>query len=134
MLLRPAYGRFLPLLLAGALLLCHGLFGALHLAPDPPTYSSLAGGHGVGHGVGHAAEGHDGAGHGEQPAQHDPDVGYFAVLLVSLLGAVALRLLRHVPRRAGTLLAPRNSAGYLPHKLLARSRGPTPPLLQVFRL
>ena len=130
MLPRPAYGRFLHLLLAGALLLCHGFFGALHLAPDTPTHSLPAGSHGAGH----TAEGHGGTGHGEHPEHHNPDAGYFAVLIGILLGVLVLPILGFGRQSAASLCAPRRSAKDPSARVPNFARGPTLPTLQVFRL
>lgn len=117
----------LPVLLAGALLLCHGVFGALHLVCDTPRCA----------GAQHAAEyrpaqaGAAADAH-EHPAGHEAGTEYFAVvagllgLLLGLLpkGApvrVGMRARRaHVLRRASAVFRP--------------ARAPTLPTLQVFRL
>jgi hypothetical protein len=83
---RSAREKLLPLLLIGALLLCHGVFGALHLVCDPPKCAG---------GANHAAEHQHAAGppgdiH-EHPAGHAMGTEYFAVV-VGLLGLL-LRLL-----------------------------------------
>ncbi len=115
------------LLLASALLFCHGAFGALHLVCDSPECAD---------GVGHAAEHHSAAGavagaH-EHPAGHGMDTEYFAVvagligLLLSLLPKGAPSRVRLGMRRPPTL-----------HRASAAVRpplAPTLPVLQVFRL
>jgi hypothetical protein len=79
--------RILALLLVGALLLCHGVFGALHLCTTPPAGSSAQ----------HAV--HDHSSPGGATSSHDHQVchlmhagNYYAVLLTALLG-LALGLL-----------------------------------------
>ena len=96
MLPRSTRERLLPLLLVGALLLCHGVFGALHLACAPPECAD---------GAEHAAEHHPAAGAAgdthEHPAGHATSTEYFAVVVVGLLGLL-LRLLPEVaPLRIG---------------------------------
>jgi hypothetical protein len=84
MLPRSTRERLLPLLLVGALLVCHGVFGALHLACVPPECAG---------GAEQAAEHH--------PAGHATSTEYFAVVVVGLLGLL-LRLLPEVaPLRIG---------------------------------
>jgi hypothetical protein len=78
--------KITPLLLVGALLLCHGVFGSLHLLCASPGCSG---------GVRHAAEHHAAVGTAgdthEHPAGHATSTEYFALvagflgLLVSLL-------------------------------------------------
>jgi hypothetical protein len=106
--------RQLSVLLVGALLFCHGVFGVLHLVCYPPQCAGDAQ---------HAAEHH--ADHGTSP-------GYFAVL-VGLLGL----LLGFLPK--GTPLRIRLDAGWpaVFRKVPAIFRPPptpTPLTLQVFRL
>jgi hypothetical protein len=123
--------RLLALLLVGTLLLCHGVFGALHLVCYSPQCAGDAE---------HPAEHHATAGAvgdaPEHPADHESShgtsAGYFAVL-VSLLGLL-LGLLRKVaPVRIG--LGARWSV--VLRKVPAVFRPPptpTPLTLQVFRL
>ena len=126
-------GRLLAaLLVVAAVLLCHGVFGAAHLVSGAVAFSSPTGEHAAGH---HPDEGHDGAGHGERPASHHADAGYFAVLVGILLGGPALWLLiRKTRRRDGISCALRRFAGRPVAAIFKLPRGPTPPLLQVFRL
>jgi hypothetical protein len=77
----------LSVLLAGAVLLCHGVFGALHLVCDPLEWC-------IG-GAQHSAEHQTAAGAGdahEHPTGHDVSTAYFAVVALGLLGLI-LRLL-----------------------------------------
>lgn len=121
--------RFLSLLLVAALLVCHGAFGALHQLP----------GHGL-QGGEHSSAMAQGAGPEEHPSHHgegEPPPGgstYAAVIFVVLLGAaLALRLggfrlqVAHLVRWQAGRRFPTAVALYLP-------RGPTAPVLQVFRL
>jgi hypothetical protein len=119
---------YLPLLLIGALLLCHGIFGALHLVCDPLKCAG---------GAHHAAEHQHAAGapgdiH-EHPAGHAMGTEYFAVVVVGLLGLLS-RLLY-----AATALPTKDSAPwfYPTWRVPIVSRPPptpTPHLLQVCRL
>ena len=77
MLPRSTRERLLPLLLVGTLILCHGVFGALHLVCYLPQCAG-----GVEH---EAAAGAVGDAH-EHSADHGTSAGYFAVLVSSLLG------------------------------------------------
>src|ERR671922_1838080 len=72
--------RHLSLLLIGTLLLCHGVFGALHLVCYPPQCAGDAE-HPAEH---QAAAGAVGGAH-EHPADHGTSTGYFAVLVFSLV-------------------------------------------------
>lgn len=120
----PLGGGSLAFLLAVALLLCHGIFGAEHLLPDragPADHgerSPLLVGDGVSQG---------------QPSEDGP-VGeeYFAVLFVVLLVLGLVVLLGTGPRDRVSIS---RSYELLPRPLfLPPPRGPTAPLLQVFRL
>jgi hypothetical protein len=121
--------KFLPLLLVGALLLCHGVFGALHLVCYLPECAGDAE---------HAAEHQAAAGAVDDAHEHPPDHGtsteYFAVVLIFgflglLLGLLPkgtsfrIRLGMRWPvvlRRVPAVLRPPPT--------------PTPLTLQVFRL
>jgi hypothetical protein len=87
MLPRSTRERLLPLLLVGALLVCHGVFGALHLCSSIHASTS------------HVHEHHSptGAGAGVQEDHvvcHLMDVAhYFAVFLAAILGLVLWLLL-----------------------------------------
>jgi hypothetical protein len=77
----------LSVLLAGAVLLCHGVFGALHLVCDPLEWC-------IG-GAQHSAEHQTSTGAGdahEHPRGHDVSTVYFAVVALGLL-VLILKLL-----------------------------------------
>lgn len=127
--------RVLPQVLIWALLLCHGAFGALHEVAGPVVADTApaalsAGKHDTAH---HVSGHHGGAGHEEDQANH-ASAEYFAVLLGTFLGGLALwTLLRNLPRRDGTSSATWRSRVTSP-AVFSLPRGPTLPLLQVFRL
>lgn len=116
--------RSLALLTVVALLLCHGFFGALHLFPDGQVAVTEV-----------AAEGSPLTGAGDahdEPAVQSAGKEYFAVLVVLVLFLGLL--LRGIEAWRG-VPAPRpyfslRTRLRVPHP----ARGPTAPLLQVFRL
>jgi hypothetical protein len=118
----------LSVLLAGAVLLCHGVFGALHLVCDPMEWC-------IG-GAQHSAEHQTAAGAGdahEHPTGHDVSTVYFAVVALGLL----VLILRLLPKCAAGL---RIWLGTRWPVVLRRVPAvlrppptPTPPVLQVFR-
>ena len=140
MLARLTSHRVLSLVLIWALLLCHGAFGALHMVADPvvtnPAPASLSTGEPV---TAHHASGHhevagqdDRTGH-ERQANH-AGAEYFAVLLGTIFGGLALwALRRNASRRHGTSSAKLRSWG-TPPAIVILPRGPTLTLLQAFRL
>ena len=118
----------LALLLAGTLLLCHGVFGAMHLC----SYSQASASHVHEH---HSPPTDAEAGTQEEHAVcHLMDVAhYFAVFLAAILGLVLWLLLK------GARLWSRVSAPFvfslrLRPPVFHPPRGPTLPVLQVFRL
>ncbi len=122
------------MVLIGALLLCHGILGFAHQdschggCEAAELVHSSTSAHDSGHADGQEEEyGSGGAPHaGQVPG------GYFAVVL-ALFGAVLLGLLLGVrARRRTEVLRPYRSCALPAFALLPR--GPTPPLLQVFRL
>ena len=121
--------RIWALSLIWALLLCHGAFGALHLIPDPALQPNLSEEHATTH---HPSGAHDGTPE-ELPAPHHPDAEYFAVLLGTFLGGLALWLLLLNHRRDGTSSA-RHFLASPPATFSNLPRGPTLPFLQVLRL
>jgi hypothetical protein len=131
MISRSGREKILPLLLVGALFLCHGVFGPLHLVCASPECVD-----GAGHPAGQPAGHHSAAatmGHThEHPVSHATSADYFAVvagllgLLVGLLGKGPWQEARLGSRRAPTAL--RASAVFRP------AGAPTSRVLQVFRL
>jgi hypothetical protein len=120
--------RQLSVLLIGTLLLCHGVFGALHLVCYSPEC--------VGdpeHAAEHqAAAGAVGDAH-EHPADHGTSTGYFAVLVVGLLGLLLGLLSKGAPLR----IALGTDWPVVLRRVPAVFRSPptpTPLTLQVFRL
>lgn len=126
-----------PALLVVALFLCHGVLGGLHQVCGPAASEQT-----------HQAAGTGGAaafqGHSQEHSQeHSPDQraahpvvpsDYAAALLVFLVGGtIATLLLRGVPLRGA--MSGLVGMGRIPTpRLLPPPRGPTAPLLQVFRL
>ena len=120
--------RQLSVLLAGTLLFCHGLFGALHLSCYPPQCVGDAA---------HPAEHQAAAGAmgdaPEHPAGHGTSTEYFAVLAVGLLGL----LLGLLPRDASLRITLDARWRVVLRRAPAVFRPPptpSPPTLQVFRL
>jgi hypothetical protein len=121
--------RHLSVLLIGTLLLCHGIFGALHLVCDPLEWC-------IG-GAQHSAEHQTSTGAGdahEHPTGHGVGAAYFAVVVLGLLVLILMLL----PKDAAGL---RIWLGARLPKVLRRVpavlRPPptlTLPVLQVFRL
>ena len=124
----------LALLLAGALLLCHGLYGASHqvFATLHAEYSSHAhtphtDTHGVRVGEQPPMEHQNGDGE-----RHLGHVAYAAALLVISLGAVLWLLSGGRTWTRGVLFS--LPMRVVPQGYLLPSRRPSPTLLQVFRL
>ena len=122
----PKDKQLVALLLVGTLLLCHGVFGVLHLCSTTPTAPT------------HQTHEHPSvtdetaAGH-EHPACHLTGGEYFVVLFTAFLGLV-LGLLKGT-RLWGRVASFRPSKPYLPPLVSHPPRGPTNlPVLQVFRL
>jgi hypothetical protein len=103
--------------------------GSLHLVPDPIHQPTPADEHAAAH---HASQAPGNAASEEHPASHHAE--YFAVLLGTFLGGLALCLLLQngVRRRtvfsAGRILCPP------PATVFNRPRGPTLHVLQVLQL
>src|SRR5687767_11151212 len=121
--------RHLSVLLIGTLLLCHGVFGALHLLCDPLEWC-------IG-GAQHSAEHQTVAGAGdahEHSSGHDVSTAYFAVVALGLL-ALILRLLPKCAARLRIWLGTRWPEVLRRVPAVLRPP-PTPalPVLQVFRL
>lgn len=121
--------RHLSVLLIGTLLLCHGVFGALHLVCDPLEW--CAGG------AQHSTEHHTAAGAGdahEHPTGHSVSTAYFAVFALGLLGLI-LRLLPKCAAGLRIWLGTRWPAVLRRVPAVLRPPPtPTLPVLQVFRL
>ena len=127
MISRSAREKILPLLLVGALFLCHGVFGPLHLVCASPECVDGAA-HPAGH---HFAAGTMGQTH-DHPVTHATSADYFAVV-AGLLGLLVglLSTGTWAETQLGSLRAPtalRASAVFRP------IRAPTSRVLQVFRL
>ena len=121
--------RHLSVLLIGTVLLCHGVFGALHLVCDPLEWC-------IG-GAQHSAEHQTAAGAGDthgHPTGHDVSTAYFAVVALGLL----VLILRLLPKCAAGLriwLGTRWPAVLRRVPAVLRPPPtPTLPVLQVFRL
>jgi hypothetical protein len=119
----------LSVLLAGTVLLCHGIFGALHLMCDPLEWC-------IG-GAQHSAEHQTAAGSGDAHEHHTGHGGSTAYFAVVALGLLVL-ILRLLPKCAAGL---RIRLGTRWPEVLRRAPAvlrppPTPalPVLQVFRL
>ena len=116
--------RQLSVLLVGTLLLCHGVFGPLHLFCYPPEC--------VGDAEHQAAAGGADGAH-EHSRDHGTSAGYFAVLVFGLLGLCLGLRPKHAPLQIS--LAARWPA--VLRRVPAQYRPPptpTPLTLQVFRL
>ena len=125
-LLPQSRGRVLALLLVGALLLCHGVFGVFHLC----TVSSAP----VHQDHEHLPLADGAMGTHEHPSCHLAGAEYFAVLFMAFLGLVLGMLLKG-PRSWGRITVFRHFERCLPPFFCHRPRGPTIiPVLQVFRL
>jgi hypothetical protein len=121
LLTRSTRERLLPLLLVGALLLCHGAFGSLHQFEGPllSEHSTV---------VEHASHQEEHGTADDHPSgAHD----YAAALFALLLGMV-YALLRREPRDTSSAL--RHTGSLATTGMLHLPRGPSPPLSQVFRL
>jgi hypothetical protein len=119
----------LSVLLVGAVLLCHGVFGSLHLVCDPLEWC-------IG-GAQHSAEHQSRSGAGdahEHPTGHDVSTAYFAVVALGLL-VLVLRLLPKCAAGLRIWLGRRWPAVLRRVPAVLRPP-PTPalPALQVFRL
>jgi hypothetical protein len=129
-------GEFLAVLLVEALLLCHGVFGFAHEISchecDPPdllaSMSQAGHEHGSEHPIGHEA----GQATGDDPVGGHAFAGYFGIVL-ALFGVVVLGLLPDA-RSWRRDASPRLYRPCLLPALARLPRGPTLPLLQVFRL
>src|SRR5918997_1974743 len=119
-----ARGRLLAALVTVALLLCHGVFGGLHLAqPSGPSAEASGMHHPTAQQESSGDSGRGAAG----GSAHEPGASsYFAVLLV-LFGAAALKLLAGLRTLPITVAALRSSRPRHPPVADALPRGPTLP-------
>jgi hypothetical protein len=120
--------RQLSVLLIGTLLLCHGVFGALHLV----CYSPQCVGDPEHQAEHPAATGAVGDAH-EHPADHGTSTAYFAVLVVGLLGLLLGLLSKDAPVRITLDTRWPVVLRRLP-AVLRPPPPPTPLTLRVFRL
>jgi hypothetical protein len=121
--------RQLAVLLVGALLLCHGAFGALHLVCYPPQCAGDAE-HAAHHQL---AAGGVGDSH-EHSADHGTSTEYFAVLVVGFLGLLLGLLSKGTPLRISVAARWPAVLRRVPAVLFRPPPTPTPQTLQVFRL
>lgn len=122
--------RLLALLLLGAVLVCHGFFGAshqIHKTPNPDTLPVT--GHASPAGMQEADEGLFTGVHSDLGLDA---MAYAAVLLALSLGALAWLLAGARARIAVSVTPP--AGGRFPRLVPHPARGPTPAVLQVFRL
>jgi len=124
----------LALLLAGALLLCHGLYGASHqvfatLHAEHASHAHMPHADTHGAGVGEQSPVQHQGGHGEGHLGH---VAYAAALLVISLGAILWLLSGGRTCARGVLFS--LSTRVVPPGYLLPPPRPGPTLLQVFRL
>lgn len=134
-------GRVIAGVLVFALLLCHGVFGSMHLSHDPlatppetesGTHATAShSGHASHHGVHEALVEHDGGSASHDGSGMAPE--YFAAFLALVFGSVFLLLRSKMSVFARS--APFRSKVF-PRPAVFRppARGPTLPYLQVFRL
>jgi hypothetical protein len=116
----------LAIFLAVALFVCHGVLWGLHLCPD----SQLTAAH---QSHGHHLLAGNGVMDHEEPVCHlVGGADYFTVLLATFLGLALRLLLKGIWPYKGT--APFTSGRHLHTFVMHPPRGPTAPVLQVFRL
>jgi hypothetical protein len=115
--------RILAFLLVGALLLCHGAFGSLHQLQD----GALSG---------HPTIEQHSSHHGEHGStdSHPVRATDYAAAFFALLFWLVYELLRRKVLMPQAPSAPRLIGRHSPMVVLHPPRGPTPSLLQVFRL
>ena len=123
--------RLAILCLVGALLLCHGVFGALHLC-STTEHAASADSH-LTHDRHASSEA--GANTNEHPVCHLLHAAaYYAVFLAAFLWLVFGLLLLKGARLWSTSTAPAASLRRFGPVVLHLPRGPTLPVLQMFRL
>ena len=128
--MKPLGSRHLSMLLIGAMLFCHGVFGSLHLLCYLPQ--CIAGAeHAAEH---HAGEVDDSHGHSANHGiSHGISAAYFAVLVSSLLGLLLGLLPKGAPLRIGLGVRWPVVLRRVP-VVIRPPPTPTPLILQVFRL
>jgi hypothetical protein len=125
MISRSSTENILPLILVGAMFLCHGVFGPLHLLCASPECvegaAHPAGHHSVAETMGH-----------ENPVGHATSADYFAVV-AGLLGLLVglLRMGTSTKARPGSARA---ISPLREHRVFRPARAPTSSVLQVFSL
>jgi hypothetical protein len=124
--------RQLSVLLAGTLLLCHGVFGALHLVCYPPQCAGDAE-HAAEHPTAAGAVGDTHEHPADHGTSHGTSAGYFAVLVFGLLGLLLGLLLKRAPLRIGLYARWAKVLHWVP-AVFRPPPTPTPLTLQVFRL
>lgn len=129
--LGPGIDRSIATLSAAILLLCHGALGSLHLISDPAAPTPSTGEHAAAH---HPSDATGVAAPDERPTAHHADAEYFAVLLGTFLGGLALWLLLWNDARKVRVFSALRLAGRRPTTAPNLPRGPTPTFLQVLRL
>ncbi|HSK82461.1 MAG TPA: hypothetical protein VK902_03545 [Rubrobacter sp.] len=127
--MKPPSVNKLSVLLAAAVLLCHGVFGALHLVCDPLEWCAGGAQHSAEHQPrSGAVDAH------EHPTGHDVSSPYFAVVALGLLGLI-LKLLPKCAAGLRIWLGTRWPAVLRRVPAVLRPPPiPTLPVLQVFRL
>jgi hypothetical protein len=120
-------GRVLALLLVGTLLLCHGVFGVVHLCSTPTAHTHQT--------HEHTSFADETVIDHEQQVSHLTGAEYFAVLFTALAGLV-LGMLVKGARSWSHIASFRSSERHLPPFFFHSQRGgPLKlPILQVFRL
>ncbi len=118
----------LALFVVGTLLLCHGIFSALHLCSAPQVFAHQAHEH-------HSSPTQTGVGDHEHPGCHPMGaIEYFAVLFLGTFLGLVLGLLLKGARLCGSVVRFGPFERSFRPLVLHPPRGPTTTLLQVFRL
>jgi hypothetical protein len=125
--MKPLSVNQLSVLLAGTLLLCHGVFGALHLVCSPPRCAGA-----TEHSASHEPAAQGKADAHEHPMGHGAGTDYFAVV-AGLLGLLLGLLRKGATSRVGIGMGWPTVHRRSP-LVFRPARAPTSPILQVFRL